>query len=138
MRTLVTRAASYDGAGSSGAYPEHTKSVDDAQTRRAGRVMASRAAKRIFSDMPPSSRSLIRRSVPGLLTLGIALSCVVPASAGAQSQPSAPLAPAITASGRRPVPGPVYEIPGFTRAVDAGTRTRSGRPGARYWVQHAR
>jgi hypothetical protein len=32
----------------------------------------------------------------------------------------------------------VYEIPGYTRAVDAGTRTRTGRPGARYWVQHAR
>jgi Peptidase family M1 domain len=59
-------------------------------------------------------------------------------SAGAQTQPSPPLAPAITADGRRPVPGPVYEIPEFTRAVDRGTRTRTGRPGSTYWVQHAR
>ena len=36
------------------------------------------------------------------------------------------------------MPGPVYEIPGFTRAVDRGTRTRTGAPGAGYWVQHAR
>ncbi|MCA1722829.1 MAG: hypothetical protein LC748_00960, partial [Thermomicrobia bacterium] len=32
----------------------------------------------------------------------------------------------------------MYEIPGFTRAVEAGTRTRSGRPGPRSWVQSAR
>jgi len=58
--------------------------------------------------------------------------------AHAQSRPSAPLAPMITAQGPRPVPGPVYETPEFTRAVERGTRTRSGRPGASYWVQHAR
>lgn len=58
--------------------------------------------------------------------------------AAAQTQPSVPLAPAKTADGARPVPGPVYEIPGFTRAVDRGTRTRTGQPGAGYWVQHAR
>jgi hypothetical protein len=56
----------------------------------------------------------------------------------AQTRPSVPLAPAATAEGGRPVPGPVYEIPGFTRAVDRGTRSRSGKPGAAYWVQHAR
>jgi hypothetical protein len=32
----------------------------------------------------------------------------------------------------------VYEIPEFTRAVARGTRTRDGRPGSGYWVQHAR
>jgi hypothetical protein len=32
----------------------------------------------------------------------------------------------------------VYEIPGFTRAVDLGTRARTGSPGTSYWVQHAR
>jgi peptidase M1-like protein len=36
------------------------------------------------------------------------------------------------------VPGPVIETPEFTGAVRRGTRTRSGRPGAGYWVQHAR
>jgi len=32
----------------------------------------------------------------------------------------------------------VYETPAFTRAVERGTRTRTGEPGPRYWVQHAR
>lgn len=59
-------------------------------------------------------------------------------SLGAQSRPSPPLAPAATAQGPRPVPGPVYEIPEFTRAVARGTRTRDGHPGAGSWVQHAR
>ena len=36
------------------------------------------------------------------------------------------------------MPGPVYETPGFTRAVQRGTRTRIGSPGAANWVQHAR
>jgi hypothetical protein len=29
-------------------------------------------------------------------------------------------------------------MPGFTRAVERGTRTRDGNPGTGYWVQHAR
>ena len=56
----------------------------------------------------------------------------------AQTRPSPPLAPTVTALGPRPLPGPVYEIPEFTRAVERGTRTRTGRPGERSWVQHAR
>ena len=44
----------------------------------------------------------------------------------------------MTVEGGRPVPGPVYEIPGYTRAVERGTRGRSGTPGDGYWVQHAR
>jgi len=32
----------------------------------------------------------------------------------------------------------VYETPEFSRAVARGTRTRTGRPGPGYWVQHAR
>jgi hypothetical protein len=74
-----------------------------------------------------------------VLTVGIVLVAMCRASSvGAQTQPSAPLAPAVTAAGGRPIPGPVYEIPDFTRAVERGTRTRTGRPGANYWVQHAR
>ena len=56
-------------------------------------------------------------------------------SLSAQTVAVPPLAPA---TGPRPIPGPVYEIPGFTDAVKRGTRTRSGRPGPGYWVQHAR
>ncbi len=43
-----------------------------------------------------------------------------------------------TATTPRPIPGPVFETPGFTRAVEAGTRTRTGVPGPRNWVQRAR
>jgi hypothetical protein len=56
----------------------------------------------------------------------------------AQTRPSPALAPAATLEAGRPLPGPVYEIPEFTRAVERGTRTRDGRPGAANWVQHAR
>ncbi|MDQ6737701.1 MAG: M1 family metallopeptidase, partial [Gemmatimonadota bacterium] len=67
-----------------------------------------------------------------------ALACFVSASAAAQSRP----APSVTTEGisqsRRPTPGAVYEIPGFTRAVMRATRTRTGRPGPQNWVQHAR
>ncbi|HZE09553.1 MAG TPA: M1 family metallopeptidase [Gemmatimonadaceae bacterium] len=44
----------------------------------------------------------------------------------------------MSASVARPVPGPVYPSPEFVAAIARGTRTRSGRPGATYWVQHAR
>src|SRR4029078_4869772 len=46
--------------------------------------------------------------------------------------------PTSTASLARPVPGPVYPSSEFTAAITRGTRTRSGRPGPGYWVQHAR
>jgi len=65
------------------------------------------------------------------------LACIA-ATARAQSRASVPLTPSAIAQAPRPVPGPVYEIPEFSRAVERGTRARSGRPGASYWVQHAR
>ncbi len=74
---------------------------------------------------------------PSIVRIVILLALISSAALG-QTQPSAPLAPAATAAGRRPVPGPVYEIPGYTRAVARGTRTRTGVPGPAYWVQHAR
>jgi hypothetical protein len=69
-------------------------------------------------------------SCVGLATsLGL-LSCV-------RAQSRAPLATS-TASLARPVPGPVYASTDFASAMTRGTRTRTGRPGASYWVQHAR
>jgi Peptidase family M1 domain len=59
-------------------------------------------------------------------------------AARAQTRAAPTLDPAATAAGPRPVPGPVYESAAFTRAVARGTRTRSGAPGPRYWVQHPR
>ena len=67
-----------------------------------------------------------------------AVALLVAGPAAAQTRP-APLAdPSIETSGSRPIPGPVFESPAFTRAVMRGTRTRSGAPGPRYWVQHPR
>ena len=38
----------------------------------------------------------------------------------------------------RPIPYPIPESQAFRRAVERGTRTRSGEPGPRYWTQFAR
>jgi hypothetical protein len=38
----------------------------------------------------------------------------------------------------RPVPYPVFETRAFARAVERGTRTRTGEPGPKYWQQSAR
>ena len=35
----------------------------------------------------------------------------------------------------RPVPNPVVPVPGYREAVESGTRTPRGAPGARYWQQ---
>jgi hypothetical protein len=47
----------------------------------------------------------------------------------------APVAPAAV---ERPLPYPVPETQAFARAVERGTRTRTGQPGPRYWQQYAR
>lgn len=70
--------------------------------------------------------------------LFVSLLSLASTTLGAQTRP----APTVTSDGitasRRPIPGAVYEIPGFTRAVTRETRTRTGQPGSRNWVQHAR
>ena len=38
----------------------------------------------------------------------------------------------------RPIPYPITESKAFARAVERGTRTRTGEPGPRYWQQYAR
>ncbi|HSJ62285.1 MAG TPA: M1 family metallopeptidase [Gemmatimonadaceae bacterium] len=50
----------------------------------------------------------------------------------------APPAPVSAQAPARPRPYPVFETRAFAAAVDAGTRTRTGRPGPRYWQQYAR
>src|SRR5690242_747020 len=55
----------------------------------------------------------------------------------AQTQPS-PAGEPPSATAARPIPGSVYEIPEFSRAVSNATRSRDGRPGAKYWVNRAR
>lgn len=63
---------------------------------------------------------------------------IATATLGAQTRPAPTVTPQGITASRRPIPGAVYEIPGFTGAVSNGTRTRTGRPGPRNWVQHAR
>jgi len=65
------------------------------------------------------------------------LAACAAAPLAAQTQPSPAVDPPSATAGR-PVPGPVYEIPEFSRAVANGTRSRDGRPGAKYWVNRAR
>ena len=50
----------------------------------------------------------------------------------AQPVPAEPGAPV------RPRPYPIFETKGFADAVAAGTRTRTGAPGATYWQQRSR
>jgi len=56
----------------------------------------------------------------------------------AQTRPTPIVDPATSVASPRPIPGPVYESAAFSRAVARGTRTRTGAPGAGYWVQHPR
>ncbi|PQJ33929.1 hypothetical protein BSZ35_04290 [Salinibacter sp. 10B] len=65
-----------------------------------------------------------------LLAIILLLGCSVRPSLS-QTQP----APSV--SGTAPSPHAIYEDSAFTRAVQRGTRTRSGRPGPHYWQQYA-
>jgi hypothetical protein len=68
-----------------------------------------------------------------LLLLSASVACATgrsPAAAGGAR-------PASAAAPERPRLYPVTEPLAFARAVDRGTRTRSGRPGPRYWQQEA-
>jgi len=49
-----------------------------------------------------------------------------------------PVMPPPTPAPARPVPYPVFETHAFRRAVERGTRTRTGEPGPKYWQQFAR
>ena len=68
------------------------------------------------------------------VALFVPLACTTARSASAP----AAAAPALAAGASRPRPYSVIETPEFRRAVERGTRTRTGRPGPRYWTQYAR
>ena len=75
--------------------------------------------------------------MPGAAAALLMAASFLPPAAGAQTRPAPVLDNTPTRDGR-PLPGPVFETPDFTRAVARGTRTRSGRPGSAYWTQYAR
>ncbi len=54
--------------------------------------------------------------------------------------PTSPAPPTAAAPARpdRPIPYPITESKAFARAVERGTRTRTGEPGPNYWQQYAR
>jgi hypothetical protein len=55
------------------------------------------------------------------------------------SSTTEPAAATTAAAGpERPIPYPVFETKAFARAVEKGTRTRTGTPGPNYWQQYAR
>jgi len=87
----------------------------------------------VISDRPRLPRTLCLPALLAGTLLGLHAAPVL-----AQSRPAPVADPAATLRGGRPLPGPLYETAAFTRAVEAGTRTRTGRPGQAYWVQHAR
>jgi Peptidase family M1 domain len=62
----------------------------------------------------------------------------LPDETSAQSRPAPSVDTAGLAASRRPIPGATYESPAFTRAVQRGTRTRTGMPGPRAWMPRAR
>jgi hypothetical protein len=45
--------------------------------------------------------------------------------------------PVTPAGPERPIPYPIPESKAFARAVERGTRTRTGEPGPKYWTQYA-
>jgi len=70
----------------------------------------------------------MRSHVPWAAAL---LLSVCPSTGRAQHAVPAPVAT------ERPRPYPVFETPAFARAVEHGTRTRTGRPGSSYWTNRA-
>jgi len=82
---------------------------------------------------------MFRAHLPTFATAFLLAAC---ASGTSQSTaptpaPAAPSTPAATLAQDRPVPYPMEEAPLFRRAVTAGTRTRTGVPGDKYWQQWA-
>ena len=71
-----------------------------------------------------------------LLPLSFAL-IAAPFALSAQARRTPSIRPDSSAR-RRPIPGAVIVPPAFSRAIANGTRTRTGEPGPRGWVQHAR
>src|SRR5690242_4654971 len=61
--------------------------------------------------------------------LAVTASLLLSAPLMAQTRPAITTDTAGAVRPGRPVPGPVYETAGFSRAVDRGTRTRAGQPG---------
>src|SRR5687767_10312095 len=67
---------------------------------------------------------------------GVMLATACSTASPPVSEPAPSATPAAVASSR-PRPYPVFETRDFARAVERGTRTRTGRPGPNYWQQYS-
>jgi len=85
----------------------------------------------------------VNSSAPRLLRalfVGAAVSQSLPTCSSAPTSPATGVAIGATelAGRERPIPYPIVETKAFTRAVERGTRTRTGSPGPNYWQQYTR
>jgi hypothetical protein len=79
------------------------------------------------------------RSAARLLSsLSMAVAATLLAGCASGGRTAVPSGAQPAAAAARPRPYPITETREFSAAVDAGTRTRTGRPGPRYWQQYAR
>lgn len=77
----------------------------------------------------------MRTPVVVVVVLGVS-GCASVARFRHPEQPPVPPAPIVQRA--RPAPYPIFETKGFRRALEQGTRTRTGTPGPHYWQQFAR
>lgn len=82
---------------------------------------------RTFVVIASTTSVLFVRNVQTRTALALLLSLWLAALGTAQAQPAA----------QRVVPYPIDLSPGFQAAIKNGTRTTTGRPGPKYWTNHA-
>ncbi len=78
-----------------------------------------------------------KRFLNCLLTVVVAISLACATSPRAVPAPDTLTAAALALEDPRPIPYALVEREPFSRAVERGTRTRTGAPGAVYWQQYA-
>ena len=94
--------------------------------------------RRPVLSKPPSQMRSTDRLLSCLTIVAVSVLPTACASGGPATGSGASPSAASSAAPERPRPYPVFETPAFAAAVQAGTRTRTGRPGPRYWQQYAR
>jgi len=91
----------------------------------------------VLGALDKRSTRLALRSARAMMLCGALLApFAAPAAHAQRREPAVPRPDSIAR--RRPIPGAVTIPPAFARAIANGTRTRTGEPGPRNWVQHAR
>src|SRR6476661_5580290 len=103
--------------------------------------MISLPRSRVESQVGYSLHAACQRAKPPYsrpMRLLVAATVLVVACGPLRQLHRAPQPAPVAVAPTRPVPYPVFETRAFARAVDRGTRTRTGQPGPNYWQQFAR